>query len=109
MEWVRDYLPEARRDLEQLDGSTRRRAIKIIQRVSQNPLPANEGGCGKPLGNRAGIDLTGMLEIKLRSDGIRVVYKLERREARMVVVVVGIRADDEVYQAAFDRRMRYGL
>lgn len=109
MKWIREYLPEARNDLRRLDGSTKQRVIKMLQRVSQNPLPANEGGYGKPLGKHKGIDLTGMMKVKLRSEGIRVVYKLERREGRMVVVVVGVRTHQEAYRAAYERRLLHGL
>ena len=108
-QWYVERLPEVEADMRKLDRAVRNRVFKAVGRVSRNPLPVYEGGYGKPLGRRRGIDLTGMLKIKLRSDGVRVVYKLERREGRMVVVVVGVRTDDEVYRVAYDRRVRHGL
>jgi mRNA interferase RelE/StbE len=60
----------------------------------------NEGGYGKPLGNKGGTDLTGFLKIKLRGSGLRVVYKLVHTESEMLIVVVGARADNEVYETA---------
>ena len=68
-----------------------------------------EGGYGKPLGNKHGANLTNMLKIKLRVEEIRVVYKLIRTETKMLVVVVGVREDEEVFEIAQRRRMKYGL
>ena len=98
MNWKLVYLPEAAKDLKNLAGNQRLIVIKAICKVLQNPLPVTEGGYGKPLGNKQGSDLTGFLKIKLRDAGIRVVYKLIRTE--MLVVVIGARADDEVYETA---------
>ena len=80
--------------------------MKAINKVLQNPLPASEGGYGKPLGNKQGSDLAGFLKIKLKSAGIRVVYKLIRTETEMLVVVIGARADDEVYETAQHRAQK---
>lgn len=45
--------------------------------------------------------------MKLRGAGLRIVYALERRDEEMVIVVVGARADDEVYDIAAERWDRY--
>lgn len=97
------YTDEARADLGNLDGSQRKNVIKAITKVSRNPLPENEGGCGKPLGNRHGNDLTGLCKIKLVKDGIRIVYALIRTETAMKIVVIAARSDDEVYEIAAQR------
>lgn len=47
--------------------------------------------------------LAGLLKIKLRGQGLRIVYRLLRTEKRMVIIVIGIRADDLVYQTAQGR------
>lgn len=109
MKWDIVYLPEARKDLLALDGSRRVLVIKAINKVSENPLPANEGGLGKPLGNKNGNDLSGFLKIKLRAAGLRVVYQLIRQKDRMLVVVIGARADEEVYDTARQRADKRGL
>ena len=103
------YLDEARKDLEELDGSQRIHVIKAVRKVAQNPLPQSEGGFGKPLGNMAGIDLAGLCKVKLKSDGIRVVYKVERTDRAMKIIVIGMRADEEVYRIAAARRERHGM
>jgi len=70
---------------------------------SYNPLPQTEGGYGKPLGNRNNTKLAGYLKIKLKKYGLRVVYKLVRENHLMKVIVISVRADDEVYLTAQKR------
>lgn len=109
MSWKLVYLPEAAKDLKNLAGNQRLLVVKAINKVLQNPLPVSEGGYGKPLGNKQGNDLSGFLKIKLKSAGIRVIYKLIRTETEMLIVVIGARADDEVYEAAHYRAQKNKL
>ena len=104
-----DYLPEVRKDIKNLSRNQQIVVDKAIKRVKTNPLPQEEGGYGKPLGNKQGIDLTNMLKVKLRGEGIRIVYKLIRTETKMLVIVIGIREDEEVYEIAQKRRDKYRL
>ena len=97
MNWNLEFLPEARKDLRSLDGSQRQKVIKAINRTLQNPLPRSEGGYGIELGNKGGVNLTGCLEIKLRGEGLRAVYKLIRTETEMLVIIIDVREDEEVY------------
>ena len=106
MSWEVLYTDDAKADLRTLDGSQRKTVIKTIAKVSRNPLPANEGGYGKPLGNKHGNDLTGLCKIKLVKEGIRVVYALVRTETAMKIIVIAARSDDEVYELAAQRRVR---
>lgn len=107
--WELSFLPEAREDLRALDGSQRIRVVKAIAKVQSNPLPSSEGGYGKPLGNKRLSQLSGLMKVKLKSDGIRIVYKLERIEHAMRIVVIGVRSDDAVYREARKRRESHGL
>lgn len=66
MSWTLEYLPEAEKDLKALDGSQRLLVLKAIKKVQQNPLPAEEKGYGKALGNHSRTNLAGFLKIKLR-------------------------------------------
>ena len=104
MNWEVHYTDEAKADLHDLDGSQRKAVLKAITKVRQNPLPASEGGYGKPLGNRHGNDLTGLCKIKLVKEGIRVVYALIRTETAMKVIVIAARSDDKVYELAAQRK-----
>lgn len=64
MIWNITFLEEALEDLKKLDGSVRVQVLKGIRKVSQNPLPASQGGYGKPLGHKNGTNLTNLLKIK---------------------------------------------
>ena len=55
------------------------------------------------MGNHSGLKLSGLLKIKLKKLGIRVVYKLIRTEDKMYILVIGMRAEDEVYEEAKNR------
>ena len=103
MNWKLMYLPEAAKDLKNLAGNQRLLVVKALDKVLEKPLPVSEGEYGKPLGNKQENDLAGFLKIKLKSAGIRVVYKLIRTESEMLVVVIGARADDEAYDTAQHR------
>lgn len=106
MSWTLEYLPEAEKDLKALDGSQRLLVLKAIKKVQQN---AEENGYGKALGNHSRTNLAGFLKIKLRASGLRVVYQLRRTETEMLVIVIGVRADDEVYEIAQKRSNQYNL
>lgn len=107
MSWNVKYLPEALEDFKKLDGSQKTLVRKAIQKVCQNPLPATEGGYGKPLGNKGGNNLSGYLKIKLQGAGLRIVYQLIRQGDNMLVVVIGARKDEEVYETAQKRIIKY--
>jgi mRNA interferase RelE/StbE len=107
--WTVVYLPEAQEDLDRLDNSQRNVVLKAIKKIQTNPLPSNEGGYGKPLGNMSGSQLAGFLKVKLRGAGLRIVYKLVRVQDSIVIVVIGARADSEVYSIAEQRKNKYSL
>ena len=109
MTWNVKYLPDAEKDMKSLAHNQQLVVRKAIEKVRENPLPQSEGGYGKPLGNKHGTNLTNLLKIKLRGEGIRIVYKLIRTETQMLVVVIGIREDEEVYKIAQTRKDRNDL
>ena len=85
MSWKVEYLPEAEKDLKGLDGSQCNLVLKAIKKVQQNPLPVDEQGYG----NHNSTNLAGLLKIKLRSTGLRIVYQLRRTETSMMIIVIG--------------------
>lgn len=109
MSWSVKYLPEALGDLQKLDGSQKILVRKAIQKVCQNPLPETEGGYGKLLGNEGGSHLSGFLKIKLRGAGLRIVYQLIRQGNDMLIIIIGAREDNEVYEIAQKRSSKHGL
>lgn len=54
MTWSIEFLEEAEKDIKKLDHSAQIQVLKGIRRVSRNPLLSDEGGYGKPLGNKSG-------------------------------------------------------
>ena len=109
MTWSIEFLEEAEKDMKKLDHSAQIQVLKGISKVSQNPLPAEERGYGKPLGNKSGTNLTNFLKIKFRDLGIRVVYKVERVNGIMKIIVVSARTDEQVYREASKRRDKHDL
>ena len=107
MNWKRIYLPEAQEDLSRLDNSLRANVLKSIQKVSQNPEYPN--GYGKPLGNQEGSNLAGLFKIKLKKAGIRVVYKLQRVDEEMTIIIISARTDNAVYLEVGKRRDKHNL
>ncbi len=103
MKWDIKYLPNALKDLEGLDNSQRFLARKAIQKISKNPLPYTERGYGKPLGNKDNANLSGFLKVKIKASGLRIVYKLLRIDNSILLIVIGMGKDDEVYEVAKKR------
>ena len=109
MSYQINFLPEAINDMKKLDHSVRPQVAKGIQKVSSNPVSIYQGGYGKPLGNKDGTNLSGLYKIKFRGIGIRVVYSVEEHDGIMNIIVVSVRADNQVYQEASKRRNKHGL
>lgn len=101
--WRVEYTKDAARDLKELDRSQQFNVLKAVNKVSANPLPQNEGGFGKPLGNHLTGNLTGYLKIKLRKLGLRVIYRLVNDGNIMRIIIISVRDDDTVYKMAQER------
>lgn len=109
MSYQINFIPEALTGMKKLDHSVRPQVLKGIQKVSQNPISIYQGGYGKPLGNKDGTNLTGLFKIKFRGIGIRVVYSVEEKNDIMTIIIVSVRADNQVYQEASNRRTKHDL
>jgi len=107
MAWHITYHHKAIGDMKKLGKTESLRVEKAIDKVAQNPLPHQEGGYGKPLGNTATSKLAGCMKIKLKNLGLRVVYQLIREAEAMKIVIISVRADDAVYKEA-ERRLGGG-
>jgi mRNA interferase RelE/StbE len=109
MSYQINFLPEALNDMKSLDHSVSTQVTKGILKVSKNPVSIHQGGYGKPLGNKDGSNLTGLFKIKFRGIGIRVVYSVMEQNNVMTIIVVSVRADNQVYQEAACRRTKHNL
>lgn len=102
--WTIEYLKEAQKDLKHLDPYNRKLVVKAIEKTAERPLPPPDG-IGKPLGNHAVANLSGLYKIKLRNLGYRVVYGLVRQDEKMKIIVISVRDDELVYKEA-ERRIK---
>lgn len=109
MIWTAEYYPEAKKDVRKLDGSQQKIVKKAIEKIANNPLSIYEGGYGKPLGNKNGLDLRGLYKVKLKKLGLRIIYELVKENNVYKIVVVGLRADNEVYEIAAQRKAKYSI
>lgn len=106
MKWDIEFLPEADDEFSKLDGAVKPIVTKALIKVATNPGP---DGYGKPLQNQDQSKLAGLLKIKLKRTGLRVVYKLIQDVHEMKIIIISARADDAVYKDAAKRREKYGL
>ena len=107
--WKLEFLPEALSDLACIDKAVRAQVVKGINKIVQNPVAKFKGGYGERLSNQKGKDLSGLYKIKYRDIGIRVVYSLKEQNGIITVIIVGARADDEVYDEAYKRRIKHDI
>ena len=102
MKWTVEFIKEAQKDLKRLDTYNQKIIPKAISKTAERPLPPPDG-IGKPLGNHASANLSGFYKIKLRDLGYRVVYSLEIKDSMMKIIIISVRADEEVYKEAEKR------
>lgn len=101
--WEVVYKKEAQDDLNAFDRTTQLKVLKAIAKVKQNPLASTEGGYGKPLGNSKIAHLTGLMKIKIKNPGRRIVYQLVREKEVMKILVIAARSDGFVYKETAKR------
>jgi len=92
-----EFLPEAAREFDALDGSLRKIAAKQIDKLAERP------DLGKPLGKRIGIDLTGYRTIYFAKKGYRIVYEIHRKEVVILIIGIGRRERAEIYREVAKR------
>ncbi|MGF0095345.1 type II toxin-antitoxin system RelE family toxin [Peptoniphilus sp. SGI.035] len=103
MNYKLSFINEAIEDYKSLDGSQRKVVDKALKRILLNPLPNTQGGYGKPLSNLSNSKLAGLMKIKLKSSGLRIVYKLEQLDNEVLIIIIGARSESKVYKDAEKR------
>ncbi len=98
MKYRIEFTTEAEKDLEKLDRSIQIKVLKIIKKLSKNPT------AGYPLGNKAGIDLSGYYKTYVFKKKIRIVYKILKEKLIVTIIAVGKRSNFKVYIEAGKRR-----
>ncbi|HEF4760764.1 TPA: type II toxin-antitoxin system RelE/ParE family toxin [Pseudomonas putida] len=93
MKWSVRFHPEVDQDLKLLGTAESRRVLKVIRERIAEGEPDK---IGKPLrGALAGCR-------RVRTGDVRIVYRINGTEI-VLVLCVGARRDDEVYEAAYRR------
>ena len=93
MNWSVRFHPEVESDLRQLGSAEARRVLKVIRERIAEGEPDK---IGKPLrGALAGFR-------RIRTGDVRIVYRINGTEI-ILVLCVGARRDDEVYESATKR------
>ncbi len=92
-----EFLPEAAREFEALDGSLKRVAAKQIDRLAERPE------LGEPLGKRMGIDLTGYRKTYFGKKGYRILYEIQRNKLVVLIIGIGKRERAEIYREVAHR------
>lgn len=97
-----EFLPEAAREFEALDGSLKKVAAKQIDKLAERPE------LGEPLGKRMGIDLTGCRKTYFSKKAYRIVYEIQRQRLVVLVIGIGKRERAEIYREVAQWLMRSG-
>jgi mRNA interferase RelE/StbE len=89
------FIPEALDEWRALDGSVRTILKKLLAKRLENPVVPGSALRG---------ELTGCFKIKLRQQGVRLVYQVIEEEVVVLVLAVGKRERDAAYRSATGRR-----
>ena len=85
------------KDLSKLSHAQEMFVLKQFQKLKTSPE------LGKPLGNKAGYNLSGCKKMYVDKKKIRIVYRIIDDEIVVEVIVVGKREDMKVYAKASER------
>ncbi len=93
--WKVELIPEAQADFNRLDGSVKKRILKQLVKLEQNPK------YGDPLGNKAGINLEGYFKLYADKKRIRIIYEIIDHIIK--IIAIDKRKNMEVYRVALKR------
>lgn len=96
------FFEEAKAEYEALDGSEKKYVLKALEKISERGHEI-----GDPLENKRGINLAGCRKVKLKRQGIRIVYRINNRNNIEIIdiIAIGSTADEAVYKDA-DKRLK---
>jgi mRNA interferase RelE/StbE len=92
------FHPEAKKELDFLDGSTRLLVLKQINKLTISPE------LGDALGNIAGMDLSGYRKMYVNKKKIRIVYKIIEKRIEVFIIAISNREKSKVYELASKRK-----
>ena len=74
------FIPEAAKDYESLDGNIKKTVTAKIDQLQKNPF------LGEALGNKNNIDLSGFYKIYAAKKTYRIVYRIIKNEIEIVEI-----------------------
>jgi len=88
-----EFIPDAEKDFDILDGSVRKEVAEKIDALAENPF------LGKPLGKKFGVDLTGFYRLYFGKKKYRIVYRLIGKQIEVIEIVgIGKRDKEAIYK-----------
>ena len=94
MVWKVNYHPEVEQDLRSLGRAEARAILKVIE---ERIIQGEPDKLGKPLAG----DLSGCRRI--RTGQTRIVYRVDGDRIEVLIIAVGMRRDNEIYDTASSR------
>lgn len=94
MVWAVSYHPEVEQDLLSLGRMEARAILKVIE---ERIVRGEPDKIGKPLAG----DLSGCRRI--RTGQTRIVYRVDGKRIEVLIIAVGMRRDNEIYDSASSR------
>ena len=92
------YHPLVEEDLKQLNHSIRIEVFRKIKKIQASPQ------LGQPLGNKNGMNLSGLRKMYAAKKQIRIVYGIVDEMVIVKVLAIGKRENMDVYRQAAQRR-----
>jgi mRNA interferase RelE/StbE len=93
-----EFIPEAVKDYESLDGSIKILAKEKIEKLKDNPF------IGEELGNKNNMDLTGYYKLYFSKKSYRIVYRIVENDVEIIEIWgIGKRDKMEIYKAVKKR------
>lgn len=89
------FLPSALKEWEKLDGSVKKQLKKVLDKRLKNPRVTSA--------RLSSFSPKECYKIKLKDAGIRLVYAISDDNIFIVIVAIGKRNDNEVYETALTR------
>ena len=90
---------EAEEEFRRLDKAIQQQAFAQFKKLLNSPE------LGKPLGDKAGFDLTGYRKLYFFQKKYRILYELDQKNKEVIIYAIGKREDMKVYQE-LARRLR---
>ncbi|MGH8005840.1 MAG: type II toxin-antitoxin system RelE family toxin [Candidatus Binatia bacterium] len=95
-----EFLPEAAREFEALDGALKKLIAKQFEKLAERPE------LGESLGKKLGIDLTGYRKLYFGKKGYRIIYEIQQQRLIVLIIGIGKRERAEIYKDVARRLQR---